>query len=176
MAGLVSPVAVCSGSGHMPNTRAHSTRVWAHGCASWPLILQAGGAGLSKLSPCSLQSLHFWVEDLGVMAALARSSPRPLKKTFGASGRASRLPLQPVFYPDKTEIPSNITGQSPAQSPGSSPEEGFCSGVGAETPRAPGHTGSASSSEVGDFFLQCSISWTTLLFPKCGGKINSLSL
>ena len=157
MAGLVSHVAVCSGSGHMPNTRAHSTRVWAHGCASWPLILQAGGAGLSKLSPCLLQSLHFWVEDVGVMAALACSSPRPLRKTFGSSGRSSRLPLQPVFYPDKTEIPSNITGQSPAQSPGSSPEEGFCSGVGAETP----HVTQALPAAVRWVTSSCSV-------PSCG--------
>ena len=117
----------------MPNTRAHSTHVWVHGCASWPWILQAGGVGLSKLSPCLL---HFWVEDKGVMAAPACSSPRPVKQTFGSSGRSSHLPLQPVFYPDKTQGPSNITGRSPVLSPDNSPEEGFYSGMGAKTPRA----------------------------------------
>lgn len=133
MAGPVGHAAVFSGSSHMSNASAHSTRVWAHGCASWPLILQAGGAGLPKLSPCLL---HFWIKDKGVMAALACSSPRLLKETFGSSGRSSCSPLQPEFYPDKTQSPSNITGQSPAQSLGNSAEEGSYSGVG-QRPHVP---------------------------------------
>ena len=107
VAGPVGQAAVFSGSGHMSNARAHSTCVWARGWASWPLISKAGGAGLPKLSPCLL---HFWVKDKGVMAAPACSSPRLLKKTFGSNGRFSCSPLQPEFYPDKTQGPSNITG------------------------------------------------------------------
>lgn len=143
VAGPIGHAAVVSGSSHMSNTRAHSTRVWARGCASWPLISQAGGVGLPKLSP---RLLHFWVKDKGVMAAPACSSPRLLKKTFASSWRSSCSPLQPEFYPDKTQGPSNITGLSRAQSPGNPQRRASTQEWGKDPTCLQGHTGSASSS------------------------------
>ena len=65
VAGPVGQAAVFSGSGHMSNARAHSTRVWARGWASWPLISKAGDAGLPKLSPCLL---YFCYEEFHPLA------------------------------------------------------------------------------------------------------------